>query len=311
MDRGILEKLYRQMVRIRAFEESLIEPISKGEIKTPCHLYTGQEAIAAGICSALPENSFVFGNHRSHGHYLAKGGDMKELMAEIFCKESGCSAGRGGSMHVIAKEKGFLGSVPIVAGTIPLAVGAAFAGNPTVSFFGEGATGEGVLYESMNMAAVRSLPVIFVCENNLYATHMPVKQIRPDVDIYKIAEPFGIKSWQIDGNDVLKVFETAKKAVSLNAPVFIECLTYRQRGHVGPDDNIQGFHTDIRPREEIKEWLAKDPILRLEKYLSENNIFASEDLDNIKKQAEDEVKEAKKFAKESDYPKEIEKYVFK
>lgn len=319
--RAFLTGLYKKMLKIRLCEESFIEPIINKEIICPVHLYSGQEAVAVGVCANLKKDDYVFGTHRSHGHYLAKGGSMKRLVAEVYGKETGCSKGRGGSMHLCDPERGFLGAAPIVAGTISLALGSALVfkikkkKNVTVSFFGDGATGEGVFYESLNLASLKKLPILFACENNFYSTHMPIKECRPENAIYKVGEPFCIPSFLVDGNDVLRVFEAAKKAIAWiragKGPVLLEFRTYRLRGHVGPDDNIQGFHTDIRPKEEIKEWLAKDPMLRFEKYLSENNIFASEDLENIKKQAEDEVKEAKKFAKESDYPKEIEKYVFK
>ena len=180
-------------------------------------------------------------------------------------------------------------------------------------FFGDGATGEGVLYESLNFAALKKLPMIFVCENNLYSTHLPVKEIRPDEPIFKIAEPFGIKTMQIDGNDVLKVYDAAKEAQELcrkgEGSVFIECLTYRMRGHVGPDDNIQGDHTDIRPEQEVEEWRKKDPIKRLENYILENNII--DNLEDIKKEISKEVEAAHKFAEESPCPDEISKYVFK
>ncbi|MCX6760320.1 MAG: thiamine pyrophosphate-dependent dehydrogenase E1 component subunit alpha, partial [Candidatus Nealsonbacteria bacterium] len=247
------------------------------------------------------------------GHYLAKGGSLRQLVAEIYTKESGCSGGRGGSMHLVSKDVGFYGSAPIVAGIIPLAVGSALANkirknnNIVVSFFGDGATGEGVLYESMNFAALRKLPVIFVCENNFYSTHLPVKEIRPDVQIYKIAEPFGIKTFQVDGNDVLKVYEIAKNAVDLckkgEGPVFIEMLTYRLRGHVGPDDNILGDHIDIRPESEIENWKRKDPIPRFERYLWDKNISNEKEMADIKEGVKKEVEEAHKFAKESASPK--------
>ena len=292
----VSEKLYRTMVKIRFFEESLAGPILRGEIKTPCHLYSGQEAVAVGVCSNLRKEDYVFGNHRSHGHYLAKGGDIKELRDELYCRETGCSGGRGGSMHIISKENSFLGSSPIVGGTISLATGVALAnkikGNDlvSISFFGDGATGEGVLYESMNLASLKKLAVIFVCENNLYSTHMSIKECRPPESIYKIAEPFGIKTCQIDGNNVLEVFEKTKEAVDFcrkgKGPVFLECLTYRHKGHVGPDDNVEGSHIDIRPRQEVELWLKKDPIKRFENYLLENNIFNQQELEEIK----DEIK---------------------
>ena len=319
----LLKNLYRTMVRIRICEESLVEPILTGEIRTPCHLYSGQEAVATGICTALGPDDYVFGNHRSHGHFLAMGGDLKEMVAEIFCRAGGCSRGRGGSMHLIAPEQGMMGSAPIVAGTISLALGAALAslinkdGRVTVSFFGDGATGEGVLYECLNFASLRKLPILFACENNLYATHMPIRECRVENSVYKIAEPFCIESRQVDGNDVLAVYEAGKWAAERcrtgDGPVFLEFLTYRFRGHVGPDDNIQGCHTDIRSKEEIESWLLRDPIKNLEDYLILNKLIESEVLAYIKKEVDEEVAEAHRFARESPFPDpvEMEKDVFK
>lgn len=311
------------MVRIRICEESLVEPILKGEVHCPCHLYSGEEAIATGVCANLTADDYVFGTHRSHGHYLAKGGEMQELIAEIYGKETGCSKGRGGSMHVIDPEKGIFGAAPIVAGTISLAVGTALASKIrkekriTVSFFGDGAAGEGVLYESLNFAALKKLPIIFACENNLYSTHMPISECRPKNNIFEVGIPFGVPSFKVDGNDVLKVYETAKKSVKIcksgEGPTFIEFATYRLRGHVGPDDNIQGTHTDIRSKEEIAKWRKKDPILNFENFLLKNRILQKDDVIKIKKEVEKEVENAYIFAKRSSYPKESEltKYVFK
>jgi TPP-dependent pyruvate/acetoin dehydrogenase alpha subunit len=316
-------KLYRMMIRIRICEESFVEPILKGEIRCPVHLYTGQEAIATGVCFALTKKDYIFGSHRSHGHYLAKGGDIGELVGEIYCKETGCSRGRGGSMHIIAPQIGMIGSAPIVAGTIPLALGAALASRirkekrVTVSFFGDGAAGEGVLYESLNFAALKKLPIIFACENNFYSTHMPIRECRPEEKIFKIAKPFRIQSYRIDGNDVLKVYETSRKAVEIcrrgQGPAFIEFLTYRLRGHVGPDDNIQGNHTDIRSKEEVEAWRKKDPIRRFEAFLIKNRILKKEELRRINQEIEAEVKEAHRYAKMSSYPNpdELMKYVFR
>ncbi len=321
--REFLKKLYRTMVRIRVCEESLVEPILEGEIKCPVHLYSGQEAIAAGVCAVLKKEDYVFGTHRSHGHYLAKGGEMRELIAEIYCKETGCSRGRGGSMHIISPEIGMLGSAPIVGGTISLALGVSLASKirkekrVTVSFFGDGATGEGVLYESLNFAALKKLPILFACENNFYSTHMPIRECRPQNNIYKIGAPFCIPSFRVDGNDVLRVYEIANNAVNLcrsgKGPVLIEFMTYRLRGHVGPDDNIQGNHTDIRPKEELEKWRRKDPIKNLEKYLVKNRIFKKENLERIDLEVEKEVRLAHDYAKKSPSPKkrELKDYVFK
>jgi pyruvate dehydrogenase E1 component alpha subunit len=310
------------MVRIRYCEESFVDPILSGEVRTPCHLYSGEEAVAVGFCSALSRDDYVFSNHRSHGHFLAKGGSMKAMVAEIYCRESGCSRGRGGSMHLIDPDAGMLGAAPIVAGTISLAVGAALAsfirkdGRVAVSFFGDGATGEGVLYESLNFAALKKLPMIFACENNLYATHMPIRECRVNKPIYRIAEPFGIEIHTVDGNDVLQVYEASRKAVETcrmgNGPVFMEFMTYRFRGHVGPDDNIQGFHTDIRPKDEIARWMDKDPIKRFEQYLIEHQLMDTNKLHVIKAEVTKEVQEAQAFAKISPGPRreELTKYVF-
>ena len=228
--KDLLLELYRTMVRIRLCEESLVEPILNGETRCPVHLYSGEEAVATGVCAALSQGDYVFGTHRSHGHYLAMGGGMNELVAEIFCKENGCSKGRGGSMHVIAPNMGFMGAAPIVAGTIPLALGAALAskirgdGKISVSFFGDGATGEGVLYESLNFAALKKLPILFVCENNFYSTHLPIRECRPKDEIFSIGNPFDIVSLKVNGNDVLEVYEASQKAVEMLKVQKNECI---------------------------------------------------------------------------------------
>jgi pyruvate dehydrogenase E1 component alpha subunit len=310
------------MLRIRTCEEGFVDPILSGEIKCPVHLCSGEEAIATGVCSALKKDDHIFGNHRSHGHYLAKGGDLKKMVAEVYCKETGCSKGRGGSMHLIDVDAGVLGSAPIVAGTISLALGAGLAssisksGSVVATFFGDGATGEGVLCESLNFAALKKLPIIFVCENNLYSTHLPIDEIRVNRDIYQLGEPFGVRSLVLDGNSVLEVYEKAQDAVeycrSGKGPVLLECKTYRQRGHVGPDDNIQGSHTDIRPESEVEEWLQKDPIKRLERYMLENSVADSEELSKIQAAVTGEVADAFKAAAASAFPdkSEVAKYVY-
>ncbi len=323
LSKSWLRKIYQTMVRIWLCEESFVGPILAGQIRCPVHLYSGQEAIAAGVCAALKKTDYVLGNHRSHGHYLAKGGSLQKLVAEIYCKESGCSRGRGGSMHVIAPEIGMIGSAPIVAGTIPLALGTALASKirgekrVTVSFFGDGASGEGALSESLNFAAMKRLPIIFACENNLYSTHLPIRECRPDEKISNLARAFCIPNFRLDGNDVLRVFEAARDAVNRcrkgQGPVFLEFLTYRMRGHVGPDDNIQGTHTDIRPKHEIESWRRKDPIQKFQKYLLRNGLAKKKELEKIELEEEVEVRSAHAFAQASPHPKEIElkEYVYK
>jgi TPP-dependent pyruvate/acetoin dehydrogenase alpha subunit len=271
----------------------------------------------------LAKKDYVFGTHRSHGHYLAKGGDLEKMLAEVYCKETGCAKGRGGSMHLLTPEVGMMGSAPIVAGTISLAVGAALAasirqdGRVAVSFFGDGAAGEGVLFESINFSALHCLPILFVCENNLYSTHLPIYECRPSEDIARIGKSFGIPAFRVNGNQVLKVFKAAQRAIALcrqaRGPVFMECLTYRLRGHVGPDDNIQGTHMDIRAAEEIARWRKKDPIPQFARFLLKRKIADRDALDRIHREAEEEVKEAHEYAKASPYPKpeDVGKYVFK
>lgn len=319
---ALLTELYRTMLRIRICEERFVEPINDREILCPVHLCSGEEAIAAGVCAALQRSDYVLGNHRSHGHYLAKGGDLRRMVAEVFCRETGCSGGRGGSMHLIDPEVGMLGSAPIVAGTISLALGAALAssirgdGRVAVSFFGDGATGEGVLCESLNFAALKKLPVVFVCENNLYSTHLPIDEIRVNREIYQLGRPFGEKCYRVDGNDAVKVYDQAAKAVELcrrgEGPVFLECLTYRQRGHVGPDDNVQGTHTDIRPPAEIARWLKKDPIKRMERSLLKESGMGRSDLEEIRREVEKEVADAFDFARGSSFPepRDLARYLF-
>lgn len=318
-----LRELYWMMKRIRLCEESLIEPISNGDIRCPVHLYSGEEAVATGVCAALEKNDYVFGNHRSHGHYLAKGGSMDAMIAEIYGKETGCSRGRGGSMHLIDPEKGVMGVAPIVAGTISLAAGAALASQirkdkrVTVTFFGDGATGEGVLYEMLSFAGLKKLPLIFVCENNLYSTHLPVSEIRVDSKISEIAKPFQIETYTADGNNVIEVYELAKKAVEKcrnnEGPVFLEFLTFRLRGHVGPNDTIKGTKTDIRPKAQIDSWKKNDPILRFKKHLLDNDILSADEIFQIDSLCEKEVENANIFAAESSMPNknELSKYVFK
>ena len=226
-------------------------------------------------------------------------------------------------MHLVAPERGMLGTVPIVAGTISLAIGSALASSirkddrVTIVFFGDGATGEGVLFESLNFAALMKLPIVFVCENNYYATHMPIHACRVRNSIHKIADPFGITNEQIDGTDVLLVYETGKKAIEQcragKGPFFLECLTYRYRGHVGPDDNIQGLHTDIRAREEIEERLRHDPLQMFERYITDHLFGSKSVLDDIKREVERNVLDAHAFAKRSPRPdgKELKHYVFR
>lgn len=304
----LLTGLYRAMLLIRLTEERIAALIEGGEIKTPCHLCIGQEAVAAGVCAALNQEDSIWGGHRSHGHYLAKGGNPHALMAEIFGKATGCSKGRGGSMHLVAPEIGLYGTVPLVGATIPLAVGAGLAstlrgdGHVAVAFFGDGATEEGHFHESMNFAALYRLPVLFVCENNFYSTHMALADRRPQDNIAQAADLYGISGKRIDGNDAVVVHEAALEAAARaragQGPTLLECRTYRWRGHVGPawDLDVGG-----QRRRELEEWLPQDPIPRLRWRIAE----AGGHLDELERMEEDvraEIDAAVRFARESPSP---------
>ncbi len=262
------------MTRIRRAEEAVAALVESGEARCPCHLYIGQEAIAAGVCAALTREDTVWGGHRSHGHYLAKGGSLDAMFAEILGKAAGCSGGRGGSMHLLAAEQGVLGTVPIVAGTVPLAAGAAMAyklrrqPHVAVGFFGDGTLEEGHVHESMNLAALYRLPVIFVCENNLYSSHMHWSERRVSDNLDRAGDFHSIPSHRVDGNDVEAVFDAASVAIARarngSGPSFLECRTFRWRGHVGASSDID---VGVKRRGELNEWLSRDPIARLESKL--------------------------------------------
>jgi pyruvate dehydrogenase E1 component alpha subunit len=238
---------------------------------------------------------------------------MKTLMAELYCKKTGCSRGKGGSMHIASPEMGLPGSSAIVGGTIPIAVGSALAfsmqnsNSVSVAFFGDGAAHEGVFYESLNFASLKKLPVIFVCENNLYCTHLSVADTLADTNIYKKAEAFAMPGIRIDGNNISEVYETAKKAVEDarrgKGPVLIETMTYRWRGHVGPYDDLD---KGLRSKEELDCWIKRCPIKMLEKHMLEQEVISQSEIGQIYKSAEEEVEETVRFAKESLYPDEKE-----
>ena len=308
----MIREMYRTMVRVRLFEERVAELVEAGEVRTPCHLYIGQEAIAAGICAALESRDYVWGGHRSHGHYLAKGGDLRAMMAELLGKATGCSGGRGGSMHLVAPEIGILGTVPLVAATIPLAVGAGMAaqlrrdGRVSVAFFGDGATEEGQYHESLNLAALYRLPVIFVCENDFYASHLQLFERRVADNILATASVAGAVGRLIDGNDIEAVYAAALDAVerarSGAGPTLLECRTYRWRGHVGPSWDMD---VGVKRKDELQDWLPKDPVARTRRRLLESGL-PEEECREIERAAMAEVEAAVVFARESPYPDESE-----
>jgi pyruvate dehydrogenase E1 component alpha subunit len=301
--------MYFTMLKIRLVEETVADLVTRNEINCPCHLYIGQEAIATGACVALKKEDYVFSTHRSHGHFLAKGGDLKKMMAELFGKVTGCSKGNGGSMHLVAPEIGYLGSSAIVAGTVPLAIGTALSSTIqkvdkiSIAFFGDGAATEGVMYESLNFASLKKLPVIFICENNFYSTHMHINEIQAGSDIYKRAESFNIPAYKIDGNNVIDVYKTTSKAVEHarcgNGPSFIECMTYRWRGHVGPNWDLD---KGLRSEEEVQWWINNCGIRRIEDLLLSTKIMSLSENESLKSALSVEIDGAVRFAKESPYP---------
>lgn len=302
--------LYRKMLQIRITEEILAERYKEQEMRTPTHFAIGQEAVAAGVCEGLAGDDVVYSGHRSHAHYLAQGGGVDALVAELYGKESGSARGRGGSVHLTEKSVGFVASSAILGQTIAVAVGSALAfaidseKRVAVTFFGDGATDEGVFGESVNFAAVHNLPVIMVCENNLYSTQTPHDlRRRPEVSISDRAAAFGVRTVSVDGYDPLAIYEATHDArescLAGNGPVFIECSTYRWREHVGP---YEDYELGYRTREEAESWKARDPIKHLGLDLLAADNCTQEDLDGWAGAISEEVDAAVAKAKTSSFP---------
>jgi len=302
-------RILKKMILIRRFEERVAVLAENREFQDPVHLYVGQEAIASSVCEALNHQDYAYSTHRSHGHYLAKGGDVKKLMAEIFCKETGCSRGRGGSMHVIDRLVGFMGSSPIVGGTISIAVGSGLSakmnrkGQVSVAFFGDGATDEGVFYESVNFAMIHKLPVIFVCENNRFSTHLPdfVRQSNPDV-ADRVAG-FRINARRVNGNSPEEIFsvvsEMVDKARKGEGPSLIECMTYRWLSHVGYWKDLDvGF----RKKTDVEHWMERCPIRQLSEQMITRGMLTRPELEEMERAAVAIVEESVEFARSSKSP---------
>ena len=279
-DPVLLKSQLRMMLVIRRVEEKIGDEVTSGKIICPCHLGIGQEAIAVGISEPLRKTDRVFGGHRSHSHFLALGGGLYPLLAEILGKQDGCSRGMGGSMHLYGAELGFMGSVPIVAGTIPLAVGAALAakkdgrGDVAVAYFGDGSAEEGAVHESLNLAAAFKLPVLFVCENNLFASHMHISLRQPSDRVSRYGEAHRIPVETVDGNDVAAVTAASRRVVARmrkgEGPAFVEAVTYRWRGHVGPREDLD---VGVNRGPDLAQWKARDPVRRLFDVLKQQGIM--------------------------------------
>lgn len=304
-----LLSLLRMMVLIRRFEEKIIEVYPAQDMKTPVHLYIGEEAIAAGVCAHLKKDDYIFTTHRSHGHCLAKGSEPEMLYAEFYGRVTGCSKGKGGSMHPVDPENGILGTTAIVGGGIPLAVGTALAskmkkdGKISVTFFGDGASEEGTFHESLNFASLKRLPVIFLCENNSYATTSPISQRQPHDNIAKRASGYDIPAISVDGNNVLEVYEAAREAVQRargeKGPTLIECKTYRWKGHVGPDcDHEKG----CRPKEQLIEWMERCPVEMFKSFLIKDQLITEDGYANMISEIDSELDRSIKAARQSALP---------
>ncbi len=332
IEHGLLKEMYESMVKIRKAEEKIAQVLLAGEVITPTHLYIGEEAVAAGSCKALTDADYVFSNYRGHGHYLAKGGDLNKMIAELYGKSTGTSKGKGGSMHLVAPNVSIAAvNTAIVGSQISHATGAALAiklrGENKVSmvFFGDAGTDTGIFYESTNFAALKKLPIIFICENNFYSSHVHLKDRQPIKDLYLKTQHI-MPSLQIDGNNVVEVFKAVRDAVKRarngEGPSFIECITYRHLGHVGPNLDVDDaemiseeertkwakfspiklVEKATRTREELDKWLAVDPIKHFENYLIDKKILTIEEKDNLNKRLIVEMENAVEYARKSEYP---------
>ncbi len=316
--------LYEDMVLGRTFEDKCAEMYYRGKMFGFVHLYNGQEAVSSGVIKAMrPGEDFVSSTYRDHVHALSAGVPANEVMAELFGKETGCSKGRGGSMHMFSAEHGVLGGYAFIAEGIPVAAGAAFqskyrrevmgdtsADQVTACFFGDGATNNGQFFETLNMAALWKLPIIFVVENNKWAIGMAHERATSDPEIYKKASVFNMVGVEVDGMDVLAVYSVAKEAVRRaragEGPTLIEALTYRFRGHSLADPD------ELRSKEEKEFWFARDPIKKFGKYLTESSLVTDEELKEIDKKIQKTVEECVTFAESSPEPNanELYRYIF-
>ena len=307
-----LLSMYRAMLRIRMIEEAIADRYAEQEMRCPVHLSIGQEASAVGVCHALSSTDRVFSTHRCHAHYLAMDGNLNAMLAEIYGKAAGCVGGRGGSMHLSDPEKGLVASVPIVASSIPLAVGTALSdqidgnNNVSVTFFGDASVEEGVFHESANFASLRNLPVIFVCENNLYSVYTPLRDRQPSRPLTELARAHGINSLHVDGNDALSVFNAAQSAVSRArsgaGPTFLLLDTYRWREHCGPQfDNHIGYRTVA----EYEAWSFKCPIKASRELLMHKKLLSKVEEDSIISIFKKEIDNAFEFAKSAPLPDPI------
>lgn len=299
--------LYKKMLLLRKFEESVGLAYREGKVPGFVHLYIGEEAVATGICACLEKTDYIASTHRGHGHALAKGVPPREVMAELWGRKTGCSGGRGGSMHLYSLEHGLLGTNGIIGPGILHAAGAAFSAKyratqqVAVGFFGDGASNLGSFHEGMNLASIKKLPVIFVSENNLYSSQIRFDKDTAGKSIVARAKAYDMPGFEVDGMDVLMVYETAREAISRaragEGPTLIECRTYRYHGHHEGDPGV-GY----RPQEEIDYWVKRDPVLCFSSRLMDENIITQTELDQIGAEVNEIIQDALKFAEQSPWP---------
>lgn len=309
--------LLKQMMRIRQLEEKAYELYTQEKIRGFLHLYDGEEAVAVGIIENLEEKDAIVATYREHGHALIRGISMNCIMAELYGKAEGCSGGRGGSMHLYDKATNFMGGSAIVGNGLPMAIGVALAYKRqnkdaiVCCFFGEGAVDEGEFHESLNLASLWDLPVLFVCENNLYSMGMPFELAEAETNLVKKAEAYDVKGTSVDGMDVLDVLDSSEEAIRYvrkkQKPYFLECRTYRYRAHSMFDPER------YRSKQEIKEWKKKDPITLFTDHLKQEEILSEEEFSQLGDQVAEEVEASVKFAENgTDEPLEnITKYVYR
>jgi len=308
-------EMLRTMITIRLFEEKIVDMYARGLVPGLAHLYVGEEAVATGVCANLRKEDYITSTHRGHGHVIAKGADLKYMMAELFGKKTGYCKGKGGSMHIADVDIGILGANGIAGGGLPLAIGAGLSAKMrktdqvTACFFGDGSSNNGTFHESLNFAAVHRLPVIFVCENNTYGISVSQKQHQTIKDVSVRAAAYNLPGVTIDGNDVMAVYETTGKAIKRarggEGPTLVECKTYRWRGHHEGDPN-QGRR--YRTMDEVKEWMEKCPIRRFEQRLVEEKIMTKPKIKKIWEEIQKAIDNSVEYANQSPFPEPQDLY---
>jgi pyruvate dehydrogenase E1 component alpha subunit len=306
LKKGKTMELYRKMLEIRYFEEKVYDLYGQNLVPGTIHLYAGQEAVAVGVCANLREDDYITSTHRGHGHCIAKGAQLNRVMAEILGKKTGYCKGKGGSMHIADFNIGMLGATAVVGAGLPIAAGAGLSiklrktDQVVACFFGDGASNQGTFHEAINMASIWNLPVLFVCENNLYAMGTHQTMVMTIENIADRAAAYGIPGVVADGNDVLAVYEAVHEAVDRarkgKGPILIECKTYRHKGHSRFDP------ATYRPKEEVEKWMKRDPIAQFKARLIEMKTLTEEEVNKIEQEVTATVEDAVKFAVESPHP---------